>query len=63
MALKITYAGSLRGKRLYSVSTERETLFTGTLVEVKRYIVVRTEKIQRRVLAEQAYLTEVRTAG
>ncbi len=63
MSLKITYAGSLRGKRLYTVSDGRETLFTGTLVEVKRYIVVRTEKLHRRIQAEQAYLTQVRTAG
>ena len=63
MSLKITYSGSLRGKRLYTVSDSHETLFTGTLVEVKRYIVVRTEKIQRRAQAEQSYLSQVRTAS
>jgi hypothetical protein len=63
MSLKITYAGSLRGKRLYAISDGRERLFMGTLPEVKRYIVVRAEKIHRRVSAEQAYLCAVRTAG
>ena len=38
-------------------------MFTGTLHEVKRYLLVRTEKIHRRVHAEQIYLATIRTAG
>ena len=63
MTLKITYAGSLRGKRLYSVSDGRERLFMGTLPEVKRFIVVRTEKLNRRADAENAYLIQMRNAS
>jgi hypothetical protein len=63
MTLKITYEGTVRGKRLFTIYEGRDRVFTGTLHEVKRYLLVRTEKTQRRVQAEQAYLLAVRTAS
>jgi hypothetical protein len=63
MTLKITYSGTVRGKRLYTIYEGRDPVFTGTLHEVKRYLLVRTEKIHRRVTAEQAYLVAARTAS
>jgi hypothetical protein len=63
MTLKITYAGTVRGKRLFTILEGRDPVFTGTLQEVKRYLVIRTEKAHRRVRAEQDYLTSIRTAG
>lgn len=58
--MKITFAGSVRGKRLYAISEGRQTLFMGTLAEVKRFIVVRTEKLVHRREAEAAVLAEAR---
>jgi hypothetical protein len=63
MSLNITYEGTIRGKRLYSIYEGRDRVFTGTLDEVKRYLLVRTEKSHRRIQAEQAYLMAVRTAS
>jgi hypothetical protein len=63
MTLKITYAGTVRGKRLFTIFEGRDPVFTGTLHEAKRYLLVRTEKIHRRMHAEQVYLAAVRTAG
>jgi hypothetical protein len=63
MTLKISYSGTVRGKRLYTIHEGRDPVFTGTLHEVKRYLLVRTEKIHRRVQAEQTYLAAIRTAG
>jgi hypothetical protein len=63
MTLKISYAGTVRGKRLFTIHEGRDPVFTGTLHEVKRYLLVRTEKIHRRVHAEQTYLATIRTAG
>jgi hypothetical protein len=61
--LKITYVGTVRGKRLFTIYEGREPVFTGTLHEVKRYLLVRTEKIHRRVKAERLYLAAIRTAS
>jgi hypothetical protein len=58
--MKITFAGTVRGKRLYAIAEGRQTLFVGTLAEVKRFIVVRTEKLVRRREAEAALLAEAR---
>jgi hypothetical protein len=63
MTLKITYAGTVRGKRLFTIFEGRDPVFTGTLQEVKRYLMIRTEKTHRRVRAEQDYLATIRTAG
>jgi hypothetical protein len=63
MTLKITYAGTVRGKRLFTIFEGRDPVFTGTLHEVKRYLLIRTEKAHRRVAAEQEYLAAVRSAG
>jgi hypothetical protein len=60
MVLKISFAGTVRGKRLYAIYEDRERVFTGTLHEVKRYLVVRTEKHHRRIEAERAYLAVAR---
>ncbi|HYC77038.1 MAG TPA: hypothetical protein VEI02_05360 [Planctomycetota bacterium] len=58
--MKITYSGAVRGKRLYTIWEGRQALFMGTLTEVKRFIVVRTEKLDRRREAEAALLSEAR---
>ena len=61
--MKITYDGTIRGKRLYTIFEGRDRVFTGTLHEVKRYLLVRVEKSKRRIEAEQAYLIAVRSAS
>jgi hypothetical protein len=58
--MKITYAGAVRGKRLYTIWEGKHALFVGTLAEVKRFIVVRTEKLNLRREAENALLAEAR---
>lgn len=58
--MKITFAGTVRGKRLYTIWDGRQSLFVGTLAEVKRFIVVRTEKLNQRRLAEETLLAEAR---
>jgi hypothetical protein len=58
--MKITYAGTVRGKRLYAIWEGRQTLFMGTLAEVKRFVVVRTDKLTRRREAEAALLADAR---
>jgi hypothetical protein len=58
--MKITYSGTIRGKRLYTIWEGRQSLFVGTLAEVKRFIVVRAEKLAQRRAAEDALLAEAR---
>ncbi len=53
--MRIYFAGSLRGKRLYSVFADQSNCFTGTLSECKRYILIHNEKvIHRREMVEAA---------
>jgi hypothetical protein len=63
MQLKITYSGTMRGQKLYAVSGGGDRFFTGTLEEVKRYIIIHNEKIRQRRDHEQALLAAMRAAG
>ncbi len=63
MTLKITYAGTTRGSKLYTVSKAGDRFFTGTLEEVKRYIVLHSAKVRERKEAADALLRQIRSAG
>lgn len=53
--MKIKYAGTSRGRKLYSVSDSEDRFFTGTLDEVKRFVLMHNAKVQerRQQVAEQ----------
>ena len=63
MTLKIKFAGTTRGKKLYTVSRAGDRFFTGTLDEVKRYIALHNAKVRERKEAADALLREIRSAG
>jgi len=60
--LKISQTGSVRGQKLYTVTDGSSRFFTGTLDEVKRFILIHNHKVQEREEAEAAYLAAVRSA-
>ena len=53
----------MRGERLYTVFGDGERFFTGSMEEVKRYVVIHYAKIRERREAEEAILAKVRSAG
>lgn len=63
MTLKITYAGTMRGQKLYTVSSGGDRFFTGNLEEVKRYILIHNSKVRERSEAADALLNAIRNAG
>ncbi|HMS15426.1 MAG TPA: hypothetical protein PKA37_01210 [Planctomycetota bacterium] len=63
MNLVIKCCDPLRGERLYSVYGDGERFFTGTMDEVKRYVVIHYAKIRERRKVEEAILAKVRSAG
>lgn len=62
MKLKITHTGSVRGQKLYTVTDGYDRFFTGTLEEVKRFIVIHNAKVRARKTAADAILQEIRSA-
>ncbi len=50
----IKYFTSIRGIRQYHVLMNQEDIFTGTLGECKRFIVIRNDKIRSRRRMEDA---------
>ncbi|MAG56896.1 MAG: hypothetical protein CMJ83_11435 [Planctomycetes bacterium] len=63
MTLKITYAGTMRGQKLYTVTSEGDRFFTGTLDEVKRFILIHNTKVRERQDAADALLLSIRAAS
>ncbi|MAB90044.1 MAG: hypothetical protein CMJ90_11360 [Planctomycetes bacterium] len=63
MTLKITYAGTVRGKKIYTVTSYGDRFFTGTLEEVKRYILIHNAKVQERKKAADVLTAAIRNAG
>lgn len=63
MTLKITYAGTMRGQKLYTVTSDGDRFFTGTLEEVKRYILIHNGKVRERQENAEAVLEAIRNAG
>lgn len=59
--MKVTFTGTLRGKKIYAVVDGSDRMFSGTLEEVKRYLLVRNHKIRERENALAAHLQQVRT--
>ena len=62
MKLKISYSGTTRGQKLYTVSDGYDRFFTGTLEEVTRYILLHNHKVMEREEAAQALLRKIRSA-
>lgn len=62
MKLKITHTGSVRGQKLYTVTDGRDRFFTGTLEEVKRFLVLHNHKVTERKQAAEALLQIIRSA-
>ena len=54
--MKITYTGTMRGKKLYTVTDGLDRFFTGTLDEVKTYIAIHNQKVKARKDASNAVL-------
>jgi len=63
MTMKITYAGTMRGQKLYTVTSEGDRFFTGTLEEVKRYILIHNAKVRGRQENAEAVLASIRAAS
>jgi len=63
MTLKITYAGTMRGQKLYTVTNGGDRFFTGSLEEVKRYILIHNAKVRERSEAAEAIQNAIRNAG
>ena len=62
MKLKITHTGSVRGQKLYTVSDGQDRFFTGTLEEVKRFIILHNRKVGARKQAAEAMIAQLRSA-
>ena len=63
MTLKIAYSGTMRGEKLYTVTSAGDRFFTGTLEEVKRYILIHNAKVRERSEAAEALLQSIRSAS
>lgn len=59
--MKITYTGTMRGKKLYTVTRGRDRFFTGTLEEVKRYILIHNDKVRERKDTAEAVVATLRS--
>ncbi len=62
MTMKIQYSGTLRGKKLYTVTSGSDRFFTGTLEEVKRFVMIHNQKVRERQNAFEAHLAAVRAS-
>lgn len=52
--MKITFVGTSRGQKLYAVTSGDSRFFTGTLEEVKRFVLIHNQKVMdRREQAER----------
>ena len=60
--MKITYTGTMRGSKLYTVTDGRDRFFTGTIDEVKRFIMIHNTKVQNRKAAAQALEAALKSA-
>ena len=60
MTLKIVYSGTSRGRKIYTVHCEGERYFTGTLEEVKRYILIHKTKVRERREAAEAMIAALK---
>ena len=60
MTLKITHTGTHRGKKLYTVTDGCDRFFTGTIDEVKRFVLLHNLKVRERREAADALLASVR---
>jgi hypothetical protein len=60
MNMKIQYSGTMRGKKLYTVTSGSDRFFTGTLEEVKRFVMIHNNKVRERNEAFEAILTAIR---
>ena len=58
--MRITYTGTMRGKKLYTVTSGGDRFFTGTLEEVKRFLVIHNSKVRERQVAFDALLSSIR---
>lgn len=63
MTLKITFTGTMRGQKLYTVTSGSDRFFTGTLEEVKRYILIHGAKVRQRRQAADVVTATIRNAG
>jgi len=62
MKMTITHSGSVQGQKVYTVSNGQDRFFTGTLEEVKRYILVHNHKVMERRIVVDALLRTIRSA-
>ena len=60
MTMKIQYAGTMRGKKLFTVTSGSDRFFTGTLEEVKRFVMIHNSKVRERKVALDAILSAIR---
>lgn len=60
MFMKIQFSGTMRGKKLYTVTSGGDRFFTGTLEEVKRFIQIHNHKVKERKDAFEAILSTIR---
>lgn len=60
MKLKITPSGSVRGEKVYTVTDGCDRLFSGTLEEVKRFLVIHNSKVRQRKEAADAFVAALR---
>ena len=50
----IQYSKSVRGVRFYEVREHGDNIFTGTLGECKRFVLIHNDKVVRRLEMERA---------
>lgn len=60
MLMRIQYSGTMRGKKLYTVTSGSDRFFTGTLEEVKRFIMIHNGKVRERKENFEAILSAIR---
>ncbi|MSR74044.1 MAG: hypothetical protein EXS14_01020 [Planctomycetes bacterium] len=60
--MRITYVASIRGKKMYAVTSKGEHLFTGAIEEVQRFIEIHNAKIRERGALEAALLQQIRAS-
>lgn len=60
MKLIIKHTGESRGEKLYTVTDGFESLFSGTIDEVKRFVLIHNRKVRERREAAESVIRALR---
>ena len=60
--MKIVYTGTMRGRKLYTVTDGPDRFFTGTIEEVKRFVLIHNAKVRVRRESAETVVAALRSA-